>query len=1101
LRKADSLYNYGMLPLIYSTNDMKWSRGGNDVCYYRNFLGTDKKSLYTLTFSVRFDSTDDIAYLAHCFPYTLPDLHRDIREIVRDPIRTDHIEWGLLCWSLGGRRVDLLTITDRDIPNSQKKVIVLSARVHPGETNASWMCRGIIERLTGESAEASELRQHFIFYVVPMVNPDGVMVGNYRCSLAGLDLNRQWQKPRKRITPECYALKKLLISHKDISVYIDLHGHSRKKGSFFYGCSVSREESMRVERLKRQGKDLTGIVLESQHSEKMIPYLMHGITDHFDYSSSSFHIDKSKAGTGRVVGWKEIGINNCYTLEASFCGSSKGPDQGKHFGMRDLEGIGVSLISTIYAWHKSNESPEIQEAYQARLEAFLEGRAGQDDGSDGSDSDPCEGNLAEADLSKIVEALVAQQRRRENKRRRNHKESRAARETEEKRRRSERKTSARAAKAKRKIEKDREKEMRKEKKKREKETKRERIRDERLKEAERTKEQIGEAKAAQEAEILAKERSDLEILKEDAVPATGRMAKQLRRAAVDAEKDLKLEEERERERKREKEVEDKRRSQAAQAARDKWAEEKKQRQSVPHDPRQRRGRWGVDLRDGGSAEEDSDKHYYSRKPPPSKGVLLRDLTSSQPRLGLDIDRRNRGEQPTHSYQVSPVTSPKQQPTESHSDRQHELLHQDMGGLGQDSSSLFSAAMLENERRVQETPFSMGHSPSHYQGSPHGGGASAAASLRDSSSYLLNQGLRSSSQEHSRSRVGDGQTQQRSSSIDYSQYTESGCVPHGLSSLDGGGVINASDEVARVHDEGFHPHHPLRQVVRPISALRKKVVLRPFGSGQSPPRQSENEFLKRVNLELGEPPSLTIREGNWVPPANAVIVRNDSAASDFTHELSAGEQHRDGGRNPNKSKPHFVQIDPPQPIADCKASLDSQSMNMHLEWLGFHAGGGRHPRGIKPTGGERHPERSASVLGYDPERELGLVTNDDVRTRLKSRNVVVSSFSSMGFGAAHSSATQRDTHSHYKSRHESLDFGMGGGHGTIPRTFSGSHIGQNTRSERRVMARPPLGIERGPGPGVAARSLAENSFTTSNHAYGGGRRMSLSAAEFRSSRPR
>ena len=30
-----------------------------------------------------------------------------------------------------------------------------------------------------------------------MVNPDGVIHGNYRCSLAGCDLNRRWKKPKR----------------------------------------------------------------------------------------------------------------------------------------------------------------------------------------------------------------------------------------------------------------------------------------------------------------------------------------------------------------------------------------------------------------------------------------------------------------------------------------------------------------------------------------------------------------------------------------------------------------------------------------------------------------------------------------------------------------------------------------------------------------------------------------------------------------------------------------------------------------------------------------------------------------------------------------
>ena len=38
---------------------------------------------------------------------------------------------------------------------------------------------------------AHVLRNHFVFKVVPMLNPDGVVNGNYRSSLAGEDLNRR----------------------------------------------------------------------------------------------------------------------------------------------------------------------------------------------------------------------------------------------------------------------------------------------------------------------------------------------------------------------------------------------------------------------------------------------------------------------------------------------------------------------------------------------------------------------------------------------------------------------------------------------------------------------------------------------------------------------------------------------------------------------------------------------------------------------------------------------------------------------------------------------------------------------------------------------
>lgn len=70
-----------------------------------------------------------------------------------------------------------------------------------------------------------------------MLNPDGVINGNYRTSLSGQDLNRQWKNPDKMAHPEIYYLKKsILESEYKKSLYIDIHGHSKKKSSFMYGC-------------------------------------------------------------------------------------------------------------------------------------------------------------------------------------------------------------------------------------------------------------------------------------------------------------------------------------------------------------------------------------------------------------------------------------------------------------------------------------------------------------------------------------------------------------------------------------------------------------------------------------------------------------------------------------------------------------------------------------------------------------------------------------------------------------------------------------------------------------------------------------------------
>ena len=70
-----------------------------------------------------------------------------------------------------------------------KPIIFLTGRVHPGETNSSWVMEGILDFITGDSPEADEIRSHFVLKIVPMLNIDGVINGCHRCGLTGEDLN------------------------------------------------------------------------------------------------------------------------------------------------------------------------------------------------------------------------------------------------------------------------------------------------------------------------------------------------------------------------------------------------------------------------------------------------------------------------------------------------------------------------------------------------------------------------------------------------------------------------------------------------------------------------------------------------------------------------------------------------------------------------------------------------------------------------------------------------------------------------------------------------------------------------------------------------
>jgi hypothetical protein len=66
----------------------------------------------------------------------------------------DKIRKTVLCKSLAGNDVDMLILTNftsDPVEIAMRKAIILTSRVHPGESNASWMMDGVIEFLTSDN--------------------------------------------------------------------------------------------------------------------------------------------------------------------------------------------------------------------------------------------------------------------------------------------------------------------------------------------------------------------------------------------------------------------------------------------------------------------------------------------------------------------------------------------------------------------------------------------------------------------------------------------------------------------------------------------------------------------------------------------------------------------------------------------------------------------------------------------------------------------------------------------------------------------------------------------------------------------------------------
>lgn len=332
-----------------------------------------------------------------------------------------------MCRTLAGNKCEYLTVTSKDKdPTSakamSKKGIFISARVHPGESNASWMMKGLIDFLVSAAPEARALREKFVFKIVPMINPDGVINGNYRCSLCGSDLNRRYKTPSKVLHPVVYSIKRLVKAfskERELALFVDLHGHSRRKNIFMYGNS--------------------GSTPQEQTDSRLFPFILSKLCDFFSFESCRFSMHKSKEATARIAIYKEVKIPSIYTLEASFSGADKGQLKDHHFTTEHLMVMGRKVLEALIVYSKINVAQTIAELKpkkkevgeeeekephiamdQGYKELTFEGihkelsdnkqlikmtegaEEGEGGGSSESESDPSEDNLEEEEIAKIV---------------------------------------------------------------------------------------------------------------------------------------------------------------------------------------------------------------------------------------------------------------------------------------------------------------------------------------------------------------------------------------------------------------------------------------------------------------------------------------------------------------------------------------------------------------------------------------------------------------------------------------------------------------------------------------------------------------------------
>lgn len=139
-----------------------------NVFYYRC---PEHKKNYVMSFVFCFDVEDDVYQFAYSFPYSYTKLQNYLQ--ILDNRNLDYYDRELLALSVvrklnkysnlfsiisnikyvfqqqkkqQQRRLDLITITNSELKqaseNKKRKLVTITARVHPGETPSSYVCQG-----------------------------------------------------------------------------------------------------------------------------------------------------------------------------------------------------------------------------------------------------------------------------------------------------------------------------------------------------------------------------------------------------------------------------------------------------------------------------------------------------------------------------------------------------------------------------------------------------------------------------------------------------------------------------------------------------------------------------------------------------------------------------------------------------------------------------------------------------------------------------------------------------------------------------------------------------------------------------------------------
>ena len=189
---------------VYSHERMVWNRVSDAIL-------SGGSLIFRHTF------TQDSVYVAFCFPYTTTDLVHFLDSVEDSP----YLSREIVGQSAHGRDIELVTVTDFDVPILGKKTAWIISRQHPMETGATFLIENLISSLIDTTETSRTLRSRMVWKINPIVNVDGVYEGYSRHNVNGVNLNRNWDYNGNYQNEE----PSVAVVHRAIDEWID-QGHS-----------------------------------------------------------------------------------------------------------------------------------------------------------------------------------------------------------------------------------------------------------------------------------------------------------------------------------------------------------------------------------------------------------------------------------------------------------------------------------------------------------------------------------------------------------------------------------------------------------------------------------------------------------------------------------------------------------------------------------------------------------------------------------------------------------------------------------------------------------------------------------------------------------